>query len=272
MMRPQDQIRQDEPCPGLWRLAARFQGHAYDRHRHDSYAIGETLFGAQAFQYRGAERVSHAGQIMVIHPDEAHDGHADVPEGFAYRMLYVDPALIGAALDGASPPFVPDVVAADPELARIIGDGFEEPTDPLAINSIVTRLADRLQQRSDRKARPQSGYSLAAIERVRSFLEETTDATITSAALERIADMDRFALARAFRAAFGTSPHRYLVARRIARAQRLMASGTPLAEAAIAAGFADQSHFTRHFKAHMGLTPGRFIHLQSEHPRSNGRT
>jgi AraC-like DNA-binding protein len=80
--------------------------------------------------------------------------------------------------------------------------------------------------------------------------------------LERIADMNRFALARAFRAAFGTSPHRYLVARRIARAQRLMAAGTPLAEAAIAAGFADQSHFTRHFKAHMGLTPGRFISLQ----------
>ena len=268
-MRPQDQIRQDEPCPGLWRLAARFQGHAYDRHRHDTYAIGQTLFGAQAFQYRGAERVSHAGQIMVIHPDEAHDGHADVPEGFSYRMLYLDPALIGAALDGAPPPFVPEVVAEDPELARIVGDAFEElfegaMPDSLAIDSLVTRVADRLQQRSDRKARARSGYSTAAVERARAFLEETTDASVTSTMLERIADMDRFALARAFRAAFGTSPHRYLIARRIARAQRLMAAGAPLAEAAIAAGFADQSHFTRHFKAHMGLTPGRFIHLQSD--------
>jgi hypothetical protein len=41
-----------------------------------------------------------AGRVIVIHPDEAHDGHAGAPGGFVYRMLYVDPALIGAALGG----------------------------------------------------------------------------------------------------------------------------------------------------------------------------
>jgi len=44
--------------------------------------------------------------------------------------------------------------------------------------------------------------------------------------------------------------------------QRLLAAGASLAEAAAGAGFADQSHFTRHFKAHLGLTPGRYISLQ----------
>ena len=85
-----DQIRFDEPHAGLQRLAARFGGHAYDLHRHETYAVGLTLRGVQAFHYRGARTASRAGQVIVLHPDEAHDGHAGVADGFAYRMLYVD--------------------------------------------------------------------------------------------------------------------------------------------------------------------------------------
>src|SRR5258708_34253004 len=91
-----DQIRFEEPSAGLQRLTARFGGHAYALHRHETYAVGLTLWGAQSFHYRGSLRTSRGGQVMVIHPDEAHDGHADknggVDQGFAYRMLYVDPA------------------------------------------------------------------------------------------------------------------------------------------------------------------------------------
>jgi hypothetical protein len=96
-----DQIRYEPTHARLQRLSARFGGHAYDLHRHETYAVGLTLWGAQSFHYRGALRTSAAGQVMVIHPDEAHDGHATVDAGFAYRMLYVDPASVTAALDGA---------------------------------------------------------------------------------------------------------------------------------------------------------------------------
>ena len=111
-----DQIRFDDPHANLpdttlQRLAARFGGHAYDLHRHETYAVGLTLWGAQSFHYRGELRTSRDGQVMVIHPDEAHDGHATVDAGFAYRMLDVEPASVSAALEGASPPFVRDVVA-----------------------------------------------------------------------------------------------------------------------------------------------------------------
>ena len=126
-----DQIRFDEPQAGLQRLTARFGGHAYDLHRHETYAVGLTLWGAQSFHYRGALQTSRGGQVMVIHPDEAHDGHATnnqggVDDGFAYRMLYVDPASVSAALDGASPPFVPDVVADDPVLADLLREAFAD--------------------------------------------------------------------------------------------------------------------------------------------------
>src|SRR5690349_750122 len=261
-----DFLRQDEPCPGFRRLAAHFHGHAYDPHRHDCYAVGVTLQGVQEFNYRGAERASLKGQTLVLHPDERHDGHAGVEDGFTYQMIYVDPALICAALDGAPPPFVHDAVAQNDELASIIAEAFEDflnPLAPMAVDATTARLADSLDRRSDRRPqRPGERHSFAAAERARQLLEESTDPAISSAELEQVSGLDRYALARAFRAAFGSSPHRYLVARRVARAQRLLAAGAGLAEAAAGAGFADQSHFTRHFKAHMGLTPGRFISLQ----------
>jgi AraC-like DNA-binding protein len=76
-----------------------------------------------------------------------------------------------------------------------------------------------------------------------------------------VSGLDRFALARHFRTVYGTSPHRFQVGRRLARAQALIAGGRPLSEVAAATGFADQSHLTRHFSARFGLTPGRWAAL-----------
>ena len=46
--------------------------------------------------------------------------------------------------------------------------------------------------------------------------------------------------------------------RQLDRARRLMTAGTPLAEAALEAGFADQSHLSRQFKRAYGMTPARW--------------
>ena len=260
-----DQIRFDEPQAGLTRLTARFGGHAYDLHRHETYAVGLTLWGAQSFHYRGALQTSRGGQVMVIHPDEAHDGHAGVARGFAYRMLYVDPASVSAALDGASPPFVPDVVADDPALAGLLREAFADfpqALEPLAVDAVVERLADLLAARSDDHPKSRRNSTAhRAVARAREFLAAEAHRTVASEELEKVSGLDRFALSRHFRALTGTSPHRYQVGRRLARAQTMIAEGIPLSETAAATGFADQSHLTRHFSARFGLTPGRWAML-----------
>jgi AraC-like DNA-binding protein len=83
-------------------------------------------------------------------------------------------------------------------------------------------------------------------------------ALVSSAALERLTGLSRFALARHFRQQLGTSPHRYAVMRRLERVRRLLDAGTPLAQAAAVCGFADQSHMTRQFKRAYGLSPGQW--------------
>ena len=69
---------------------------------------------------------------------------------------------------------------------------------------------------------------------------------------------DRFQLARAFRRAYGTAPHAYLVQIRLVQARRLLAAGEPPAGVAAACGFADQSHLGRWFRRAYGLTPAAY--------------
>lgn len=261
----------DEPQAGLQRLVARFRGHAYDPHRHECYAIGITDWGVQAFRYRGAERASLRGQVIVIHPDEAHDGRAGISTGFSYRMIYLDPALVQQALGGrGGPPFVPEAVADDADTADLLSEAFADfpaPLDPLALDGIVARLADTLARRGDQgQGRAPRARARTRVEAARAYLAAEFSRAITSSDLEAVTGLDRFALARDFRAVLGTSPHRYLVGRRLARARALITAGTGLADAAAATGFVDQSHLTRQFKARYGVTPGRWVALACHDP------
>src|SRR4029453_13466462 len=55
---------------GVQLLQAWFAGHGYDKHRHDTYAIGLTDAGVQAFDYRGRAEVSTPGKVVVRDPDQ----------------------------------------------------------------------------------------------------------------------------------------------------------------------------------------------------------
>jgi len=70
--------------------------------------------------------------------------------------------------------------------------------------------------------------------------------------------VSRFQLLRGFAREVGTTPHAYLLQRKARLARRLLSCGSTLAEAAAVAGFADQSHMTRAFARHFGITPGSY--------------
>src|SRR5437762_9020784 len=93
-----DWVRSRGPIGGIELLRAWFSGRAYTRHRHDTYAIGVTEVGVQTFDYRGRVESSRPGQVVVLHPDEPHDGRAGAEGRFGYRIVYVEPARIAAAV------------------------------------------------------------------------------------------------------------------------------------------------------------------------------
>jgi AraC family transcriptional regulator len=103
------------------------------------------------------------------------------------------------------------------------------------------------------------GLPPRALQRVREFVEAHLEENISLQALADTAGLSLYHFCRAFKQSEGTTPHDYIVRRRVERAQELLAdTDLPLSEIAIAAGFADQSHCARRFREHVGLTPSRY--------------
>ena len=93
--------------------------------------------------------------------------------------------------------------------------------------------------------------------RVKELLTTRLDGEISLEELAREAGLTRSHFARAFKVTTGQPPHRWLMARRIERAEDFLAnSRLSLAEIATLCGFASQSHFTRVFANATGQSPG----------------
>jgi AraC-like DNA-binding protein len=108
------------------------------------------------------------------------------------------------------------------------------------------------------------GLPPATLRRVREFVDAHLAENIDTEALAATAGLSPFHFARAFKKSEGATPHRFVLQRRIAKAQELLSgSDNPISEIALAVGFADQSHFTRRFSELVGLSPGQFRKLQS---------
>ncbi|MCJ8519222.1 helix-turn-helix transcriptional regulator [Pseudorhizobium tarimense] len=123
------------------------------------------------------------------------------------------------------------------------------------------RIAAGLQRHGALSTTPVGVLAQRAVARSKDYLDAHATDDVSSADLEDVAGLNRYELARQFRRLLGTSPHRYLVMRRLDRARREMAGGASLAESAAASGFSDQAHFTRHFKKTYGMTPGHWMAL-----------
>lgn len=255
------------PAPraaGMERIEARFHGNAFDLHRHDTYAIGVTLYGVQRFRYRGQMHLSLPGQIIILHPDELHDGGAGTEDGLRYRMLYLEPSLMLDCLGGGSLPFVRNAVVTDRDLHATLLSALgplDQQLDELFVIDFMTQLMQSLARHAGQPAKPVAKTAWRAASLARDYLEENVARIVRSDELEAITGLDRYALSRHFRATFSTSPHRFLLMRRLQRARRMIEADEPLAQIAIAAGFSDQSHFNRHFKKAFGVTPGRWSAL-----------
>lgn len=255
-----DWVKCAEPTDCVERIEARFHGKAYAMHRHDTYAIGRTLAGVQSFTYRRARRNGLPGNTMVLHPDEAHDGQAGTDEGFQYRMIYVEPAFFQDVLGGRALPFLEGGVTTDPRLAAATTTLLQHvgaTLDRLEQSDALAELAHALAAVAGMPARGLKGDFFAA-RRARDFLHTNCTRVVTLDELEVATGRDRWSLSHDFRSFYGTSPYRYLTMRRLDMVRRMLLAGTTLAHAAVAAGFADQSHMTRHFARTFGLTPGRW--------------
>ncbi len=235
---------------------------AFPRHSHDTFGIGLMISGAQRSWSVVGPVQAEAGDVIMVNPGEIHDG-TPVGGARAWRITYLDAAIVRRAIaqDVAGAEFAIRPVARDRLLAACVRRLFEslgrEGGDPLLAEESLARCLMRVLARHGLRGRRDKGGS-PSVARARRRLDEAPEARVSLDELARACDVTRFQLLRGFSREVGTTPHAYLIQRRVCLVRRLLAAGATPADAAARAGFADQAHMTRAFARHLGITPGRY--------------
>ncbi|MGE4554512.1 MAG: helix-turn-helix domain-containing protein, partial [Desulfovibrionaceae bacterium] len=164
---------------------------------------------------------------------------------------------------GRLPHFRPGVIH-DPALAAAVArahDALSRPETPrLARQELLAGLLERwvagwAEASSIGPAREPAADPVG-VARAREYLHQAFPGDPGLPELARVASLSPYHLTRAFTRALGLPPHAYLTQLRLDRARELIRAGRPIADAALEAGFADQSHLTRCFKRRFGVAPG----------------
>lgn len=236
---------------------------SFARHTHEQFGIGVILRGAQASASGRGKVEAGAGDLITVNPGEVHDGVPIGDHGRHWRMAYFDTQVI---LD-----VVADITGdiSDPEFRHPVLADQQAANKFLALHealaghrSAVMRAEELLFQLVERLVVEKKSASTRKIPiSIRHAIELIDDAPSETLRLEdlaRAAGVGKFQLLRGFSRLMGMTPHAYVMQKRTDLARRLIRCGTPLADAAVDSGFADQSHMTRMFASKYGVTPGAY--------------
>jgi len=258
---------------GIEALHARFVRHAYRPHSHPTWTVAMVERGAARFDLDATKQRAGEGELFVLEPEAVHTGMAAVPEGWAYKVLYIEPRVVHdwAERDGSVPRAARWVVFRDRALRGALERAHDslaaEPTGGLAVDEAVLGAVAALRPHlrpghADRERKHRAEH--AAVRRARGHLYERWDQRVTLAELAAVAGLSRFELVRRFGEQNGVSPHAFQTNLRVDRARGLLAAGESPAAVAAACGFADQPHLTRVFKRAVGVSPGRYAHAVAQ--------
>ncbi len=250
--------------PPLDLLTARFDRHVYAPHAHEEFTIGVCVGGSEVIDYRGGRIRTHPGSIVVLAPGEMHTGGpGTTTEGYAYRALYADPALLTDGILGAALPHFREPLLDDAELAVALRTAHTQLSvcpDPLEVESRLPWLLTALARRHSTSS-PAPDEIPGAAWVAHAVRDRLADELLTPPSLSSLAadfDLSRYQLLRAFRTTMGIPPYAWLAQYRVTRARGLLEAGGRPAEVAAQVGFADQAHLTRWFRRVLGVTPAAY--------------
>lgn len=254
---------------GLEVMSARWVEHSFAPHMHDRYAVSLNYGGRGAFECRNELRDAAPGTCSLIAPGEVHTGHATSRDGWIYRNLYIEIPLMATLLRSLDWQGPLDVrfklpVVRDSVLATRLGRAFDSlkeansllENESLLLSAVARLLTDHF---VPGRALRDAGTEHVAFRQIKEWLDANAEKNVSIHALARLVGLSPYYLVRAFHKHVGIPPHKYQAVVRINRARKLLTSGATISEAAYRAGFCDQSHLNRCFKAALGVTPGEYI-------------
>ena len=256
----------DRRTPGMSLMCADFTTQEFPPHVHEAFVVAVTEAGGAEIKSRGVVGQADPAKLFVFNPGEPHAGRMGWSRHWRYRSLYLERSAIEAVAHALGVAEVPyfirndfddgDLIEAFLSLHRAIQDG----ADPLLEQELLADTFGRLFERHG-----SGGRRVPLAPRDRHLLKTVADLMHARHAeplgldeLGQAVGLTRFQLIGLFKRTIGLTPHAYLTQVRLNMACRLLKRGTGIADAAVAAGFYDQSALTKYFRRCYAITPRQF--------------
>ena len=248
-----DMLRRPD-LPGLSVVRGRDVAADIAPHAHGAVVAGLILEGGRELACGGGRVRIEAGEGFIV-PDGVRHGCAPLARrAHSYVVVAVAPKLLAevgraddAAEDWVRPWRDAEVATRLLALAEALADNADAAMEALCALAQVLRL------------RPGPGRPRhPAVALARSAIEADPAVPHDVASLAALAGVGPTYLQRLFVRETGMAVGQYLLARRVAHGAGQTAAGEGLAQAALNAGFCDQSHFTRQCKRRLGVPPGAY--------------
>jgi AraC-like DNA-binding protein len=239
----------------------------YARHSHETFSIG-VITGGHCNYLNGtkSERIG-AGSVVLMNPGDVHACNPLSGEPWSYIMLYADVSWLsaiqcdhGVKPDNGFAPFSATSTTR-PELGDGLTGLFETlinpDGEPLQKHSAAVSYMSLVQQ-SIGKGRALCRAKHPKLGRAAEFIRQNYQRSLKLEELCAEVNLSASHLIRAFKDVYGLTPHAYVTNCRIEYCRSQLRLGRPIADVAVAAGFADQAHMQRSFKKLVAATPGQY--------------
>lgn len=228
--------------------------NAFPIHFHSTYNIGIIELGEREFTYRGIKTVLKPNDIFIIQPFEPHSCKSFDNSSHSYKIISLN-------LDTSY--YFPQLIIHQPDLLSNIREfhtlaEYEKSSSRLI--SLYEEIIMQLKKCS-------LGYNSSILDEeisskihlAKQFIENNCLLDTSLKEMSNIACLSEFHFNRYFHKCYGLSPYAYYLVCKMKKSQKVLIKQNSVIETTYDIGFFDQSHFTKLFKKHIGVTPGKYL-------------
>ncbi|MBN3494185.1 AraC family transcriptional regulator [Vibrio neptunius] len=246
-------------------IEANYRSFAFSRHYHLDFHIGLITGGQQKFHYKGSNHHVGKGQLVIMPPDELHDGQSILESGYQTRVFSLDPAWFSelAQLKQQSALlYFKQLIISDQKVFQPLSQLHQLLTcnnlSQLAKDCLpyegFERLFSHYGRLEQKRAIPLGNQSIATL---KEYLLDNLDQPMRLEQLSQLCELSPTQFQRHFKAKVGLTPYAWLSRLRMEQGMKLLKSGVSGTEVAHQVGFYDQAHFSKAFKSTYGVNPSQ---------------
>jgi len=253
---------------GLEMVDAFYHKRNFAKHCHETYTISVIETGIQRFYRSGEEHLAPKHAIILVNADDVHTGQSATADGWSYRALYpleshFQQIANDCGMKGNFAPYFKQAVIFDKQLSyqlRLLLNCLTQESNLLRRESFIIDFLLKLMLKHGCQ-RPQIDNVKShhyGLEQAREYLQTHLYEEVKLTDLAKVSGLSPHHFVRSFKKQFGLAPHAYQIQHRLIKGKALLKQGLSVAQSSIELGFHDQSHFHRHFKKVLGVTPGNY--------------